>query len=53
MKSPERKSYLFIIGGSIEVEGITLHERDGLGLEDLNNFEVKAISDSFILNIEI
>ena len=53
MKSPERKSYVFVIGGSIEIEGITLNERDGLGLEDLNSFEVKATTNSFVLNIEI
>lgn len=52
MKTTDRKSYLFVIDGSIELEGITLKERDGLGMVDLNNFEVTAVTNSFLLNIE-
>lgn len=52
-KSSERKSYVFVISGAVEVAGIQLSERDGLGLEETDRFQVKATTDSFIINIEV
>ena len=53
MKNPERKSYVFVINGEVETEGIQLAERDGLGFEDLSEFRITAHTNSFLLNIEV
>jgi redox-sensitive bicupin YhaK (pirin superfamily) len=48
-----RKSYVFLIDGEIEVGNIVLQKRDGLGLEDCSEFNVKALKDSYLINIEV
>jgi len=37
--------YAFVIRGSFEIDGIQLGERDGLGISDLREFKVTALSD--------
>jgi quercetin 2,3-dioxygenase len=45
--------YIFVIDGKIQVEEETLDKRDGMGLEGISSVNIKAISDSKILFIEI
>jgi quercetin 2,3-dioxygenase len=45
--------YVFVIEGSIEIAGEKLGKRDAIGLEDLENVRIKAISDSDILLINV
>lgn len=45
--------YLFLISGSVEVNGEVLNARDGLGLEDFDSLDIKALSDSEILLMEV
>jgi quercetin 2,3-dioxygenase len=45
--------YVFAIEGKIQVEDETLDKRDGMGLEEINSFNVKADENSKILFIEI
>jgi redox-sensitive bicupin YhaK (pirin superfamily) len=46
-------SYIFVIDGSAEVDGIKLNKRDGLGVSDTKSFTIKALNNSYIVNIEI
>lgn len=46
-------SYLFVAEGIIELEGITLNKRDGIGIENTNEFHIKALEDSLLINIEV
>lgn len=45
--------YLFIIDGSIEVEGTEYHKRDGLGISETDQVAIKASSDASLLLIEV
>lgn len=45
--------YIFLIEGSVEVDGTVLSRRDGLGVYDTNSFTVKMQEDSHVLLIEV
>ncbi len=45
--------YLFVIEGSIEVNGKTLNKRDAIGISEAESFDIKALSEADILAIEI
>lgn len=53
LKAGSFGSYLFVIDGSVEIDGQTLNNRDGLGIWAAKSFIIKAKSDSLILNLEI
>lgn len=44
--------YVFIISGSIELEGETLNDRDGIGISETDKIEIKS-KDAEILFIEV
>ncbi len=43
----------FVIDGSIEVGGETLSKRDGMGINDVNEVTIKAVSDAQVLLMEV
>lgn len=45
--------YVFVINGSAKIAGQDLNRRDGLGIWDVNGFEVEATADAEILLMEI
>ncbi|TCC94359.1 pirin family protein [Pedobacter frigiditerrae] len=45
--------YVFVLKGQIEVDGQTLDTRDGFGIWDTDNFEIKAIADAEFLLMEV
>jgi redox-sensitive bicupin YhaK (pirin superfamily) len=45
--------YVFVLKGQVEVNGQVLDARDGLGIWDTDNFEVKAIADAEFLLMEV
>lgn len=45
--------YVFVIKGSAKVAGVDLSERDGLGVWDVENFNVEATDDAEILLMEV
>lgn len=45
--------YAFVIEGSVEIAGIALNKRDGLGITETENFDIKATSDARILLMEV
>ncbi|MEY2707524.1 MAG: hypothetical protein RIQ91_154, partial [Bacteroidota bacterium] len=45
--------YVFVIEGSIEVNGHVLGRRDAIGVWELDDVEIKATADADVLLIEI
>jgi len=45
--------YVFVLEGSVEIEGVKLEKRDAIGIEDIENAEIKAGENSEILLIEV
>jgi redox-sensitive bicupin YhaK (pirin superfamily) len=45
--------YVFVIEGSIEIAGEKLEKRDAIGLEEIESINIKALTDSYILLIEV
>ena len=46
-------SYIFVIEGSVEINNQQLNIRDGLGIWNTSEFKIKALENSYILNLEI
>jgi hypothetical protein len=46
-------TYLFLVNGKLDVEGIELHKRDGLGIEQTEKIKIKALDNSYLINIEV
>lgn len=45
--------YIFVLDGNIEVDGEKLNRRDGMGISDFKDFDVKASSAAEVLLMEI
>lgn len=45
--------YIFVLNGKVFVDDVELNSRDGLGITDLNQINVKSISNSEILLMEV
>ena len=45
--------YAFLIEGEVEIEGTILKKRDGLGIENFDELEVKSLSNSTLLLMEV
>lgn len=52
-RSSKHGAYLLVIEGEIEFEGERLRNRDALAIEDFDNFEIKALSKSKLLLLEV
>lgn len=53
LKNTDRKAYLFVVEGDVNVEDAQLSKRDGMGLEETNDFTILANKDSYLINIEV
>jgi len=53
LREKSEKIYLFIIDGSVEIDGETFTARDGVGLELVKEFKLKALGNAIVLNIEL
>jgi quercetin 2,3-dioxygenase len=53
LKHPGHGVYVFIIKGNVKINDQTLHERDGMGITDLEQVNLIANSDSEVLLMEI
>lgn len=53
LKSNQNGVYIFVLEGEIEVNGQTLSKRDGLGIWDIENFNMKALSNCDVLLMEV
>ena len=45
--------YVFVIKGSVKVDGQDLDQRDGLGITDFSNVKFEATSEAEILLMEV
>ncbi len=45
--------FVFLVEGEIEMENEHLTEKDAIGIYDTEEFNIKAIRDSFLINIEV
>ena len=53
LKKEGNGSYLFVLEGTVEVNGQTLEHRDGYGIWEAKGFELKANSASKVLVMEV
>ncbi len=53
LKSNQNGVYIFVLEGEIEVDGQTLSKRDGFGIWDIENFNMKALSNCDVLLMEV
>ena len=53
LKSSQNGVYIFVLEGEIEVDGQTLSKRDGLGIWDIENFNMKALSNCDVLLMDV
>ncbi|WP_053404128.1 pirin family protein [Persicobacter sp. CCB-QB2] len=52
-RNPEQGGYLFVIDGSIEINGQKLGKRDAVGISETGQFEIKSLENSKLLLIEV
>lgn len=45
--------YLFVIKGKVSINGQVLHERDGLGISDVESIDFTSITESRVLLMEV
>jgi len=53
LREKSDRSYLFVIDGTIEVDNEEFTARDGIGLEQVTEFKLKALKNAVVLNIEL
>ena len=46
-------TYLFLVNGKVDVEGVELEKRDGLGIKEVEKIKIKALDNSYLINIEV
>ena len=49
----QAKIYIFVLEGQVEVDGVVLQRRDGMGVTNGNEVTVHATADSEVLAIEV
>ena len=53
LKSNQNGVYIFVLEGEIEIDGQTLSKRDGFGIWDIENFNMKALSNCDVLLMDV
>ncbi|WP_258104049.1 pirin family protein [Marinoscillum sp. MHG1-6] len=53
LHSAENGVYIFVIDGLVDVNGLSISRRDGLGVYETEKLEIKAGSDSKLLLVEV
>jgi redox-sensitive bicupin YhaK (pirin superfamily) len=53
LKAKNDGVYVFVIDGSVEINGQVLNTRDGFGIWDTNNFEINILADAELLLMEV
>jgi hypothetical protein len=51
--NPSNQVYFFAIEGELEINDQVIHQRDGLGIEEVEKVNIKSMSDSKLLAIEV
>lgn len=45
--------YVFVMEGEVAIGDVTLHKRDGMGIVDVNSFDIRALENAEFLLIEV
>ncbi|MDD4529102.1 MAG: pirin family protein [Bacteroidales bacterium] len=45
--------YVFVLEGELEIDGVKFSERDGVGITDTDNFEIKALENTEAIFFEV
>lgn len=53
LKLKDNGVYVFVLDGEVEINGQKLEKRDGYGIWETDSFELKSISDSRVLLMEV
>jgi len=53
LKAENHGVYVFVISGSVEINGEILKERDGMGVSETGNFILKSVKDAEVLLIDV
>lgn len=53
LKLKDNGVYVFVLEGEVEIDGQKLEKRDGYGIWETNSFELKSLSDSRVLLMEV
>ena len=53
MKDPSNGLYIFNLSGQVQINEQILHPRDGYGIWETNNINIKAITESEFLIMEV
>ena len=53
LKNKDHGVYAFLLEGSININGVSLNRRDGVGISEVDNLKIKADADAEILLIEV
>jgi quercetin 2,3-dioxygenase len=53
LKSAENGVYAFVIKGNLSINNVALNERDGMGIKDEKQLQIKASTDAKILLMEV
>lgn len=53
LHNPEHGVYAFVLEGEVEIDGEKLGRRDGMGISEIDAFNIKASSDAELLLIEV
>ena len=53
IKSKENGLYIFILNGQIQINDLTLHSRDGLGIWDTDRIEIKVTANTSFLLMDL
>jgi redox-sensitive bicupin YhaK (pirin superfamily) len=48
----ERLAYLVVAKGAVEIEGKTVHERDGAAIADTDTLKVRALTDAEVVLVD-
>ena len=46
-------AYLFIVEGKAEIDGFAIENRDAIGITNTKSFNVKALTDIYLINVEV
>ena len=45
--------YVFVLEGELEIDGVKLSQRDGVGITETDNFEIKALENTEAIFFEV
>ena len=47
------KVYVFVLEGELEIDGVKFSKRDGVGITEVDNFDIKALENTEAIFFEV